>query len=188
MTHTQIVAVSILVIVVVAALAILFVMRSRSKKLQARFGPEYNRTVQETGSKFKAEAKLERLEKRVERYSIRPLSSVDRDGFQQSWRAIQATFVDDPEGAFATADQLLGQVMSARGYPVADFPQRAAEISVDHATVVERYRAGHEIALRHSQGQATTEELRQAMIHYRALFDELMGGPERSRARVAGLS
>jgi hypothetical protein len=187
MTTTQIVVISIVTIVIVAGIAMLLFMRNRSKKLQARFGPEYNRAVQETGSRFKAETKLEKLEQRVERYSIRDLSPVDRSRFQQSWRTIQATFVDDPERALAEADRLLGQVMSARGYPMADFTQRAAEISVDHATVVEHYRAGHNIALRHSQGKATTEELRQGMIHYRALFDELVGESERSRTRAAGL-
>jgi hypothetical protein len=186
---TMAVAVIVVVaIIVVAAIATLIFLRGRTKKLQSRFGPEYNRAVEETGNRYKAEAKLHRLEKRVERYPIRPLSSAERDRFQQSWRAVQAKFVDDPIRALAEADQLLGEAMSACGYPVSDFEQRAQEISVDHATVVEHYRAGHDIALRQSQGKATTEELRQAMIHYRALLDELMSEPERLRTRTAGAS
>ena len=141
------------------------------------------------GSRFKAEAELESVEKRVKSYSLTTLSAADRDRFQQSWRKIQAEFVDDPGQALAEADKLLGIVMLACGYPPSDFENRAVEISVDHATVVENYRAGHEIAMLHSQRQTTTEDLRKAMIHYRALFDELMG-EERVplRARAVGHS
>jgi hypothetical protein len=185
MTPTQIVLISIVVIAVVAAAIVIF-MHRRTKKLRDRFGQEYQRTVEETGSRYKAEAELEKLEKRVKRYPLRPLSSADRDHFQQSWRTIQVTFVDDPGQALSEADQLLGKVMSARGYPVTDFEHRAAEISVDHASVVQHYRAGHEIAVRHSEGKATTEDLRQGMIHDRALFDELMEEPARLRAHAAG--
>jgi hypothetical protein len=120
-------------------------------------------------------------------YSLTTVSAADRDRFQQSWRKIQATFVDDPARALSEADQLLGAVMLARGYPASDFENRAAEISVDHATVVENYRAGHDIAVLHSQRQATTEDLRKGMLHYRALFDELMGEEQVPlRARAAG--
>jgi hypothetical protein len=183
---TQMVVLTIAVIVIVAA-AVILVLRGRSAKLRARFGPEYDRTVAETGNRFKAEAKLENIEKRVKSYSITALSATDRDGFQQSWRKIQADFVDDPALALAEADQLLGTVLVARGYPPSDFENRAVEISVDHATVVENYRAGHDIAVRHSQRQATTEDLRQGMIHYRALFDELVvEEPVPPRARAVG--
>ena len=178
----------ILVIVVIAAGAILIFMRNRSRRLQTRFGPEYDRIVQETGSRFKAEAELEKREKRVERYPIRALSPVEADRFQESWRAIQARFVDDPMRAFTEADELLGQVMSARGYPVSDFEQRAEGISVDHGAVVEHYRVGHGIALRGQQNAATTEELRQGMIHYRALFDELVAQTEQLQSRAAGVN
>jgi hypothetical protein len=183
MTSTQILVISIIVVALLALGIILFA-RNRSRKLRARFGPEYNRAVQQSGSKYKAEAELQRLEKRVSRYPLRSLSPSDRDRFQQSWREIQATFVDDPNLAFADADQLLGQVMSARGYPMSDFEHRAAEISVDHAMVVQHYRAGHEIAL--SQAKATTEDLRQGMIHYRTLFNELMAEAAQTRAHAAG--
>jgi hypothetical protein len=180
------VVLTIAVIVIVAA-AVILVLRRRSAKLRARFGPEYNRAVAETGNRFKAEAKLENVEKRVKSYSLTALSAADRDRFQQSWRKIQADFVDDPARALSEADQLLGTVMVARGYPPSDFENRAAEISVDHATVVENYRAGHEIAVLQSQRQATTEDLRKGMIHYRALFDELMGEePVPLRARAVG--
>jgi hypothetical protein len=187
MTTTQI-AVIVIVVVALIAVAVVLFLRNRTKRLRSQFGPEYNRAVEETGSTHKAEAELERREKRVRRYPLRPLSSADRDRFQQSWRTIQATFVDDPDRAMSEADQLLGAVMSARGYPVSDFEHRAAEISVDHALVVQHYRAGHEIAVRHSQRKATTEDLRQAMVHYRALFDELTQAQEPLRAHAAGAS
>ena len=179
MTSPQIALLVIVVIAVVAVAAVL-ILQNRTKKLRARFGPEYDRAVAETGNKFKAEAQLEKVEKRVKRYDLRPLTAADRDRFQQSWRAIQAKFVDDPTGAFVEADQLLGAVMSARGYPPTDFDNRATEISVDHGMFVQEYRAGHDIAIRHSQKQASTEDLRQALVYYRNLFDELL------EAHVAG--
>jgi hypothetical protein len=109
----------------------------------------------------------------------------DRDRYVASWRKVQAQFVDDPKSSVTQADQLLGEVMSTRGYSVSDFEQRAADISVNHPLVVENYRAAHEIAVRHARGQASTEDLRQAMIHYRTLFDELAGEPEMVRAKAA---
>jgi hypothetical protein len=188
MTQTQL-AVLVIAVIAIVAVAVLIVLRRRSAKLRARFGAEYDRVVAETGNRFKAEAKLESAEKRVKSYSLTTVSAADRDRFQQSWRKIQATFVDDPARALSEADQLLGTVMLARGYPASDFENRAAEISVDHATVVENYRAGHDIAVLHSQHQATTEDLRQGMLHYRALFDELMGEEQVPlRARAAGHS
>jgi hypothetical protein len=185
MTSTQMIVVLVIVVAVIA-LGAAFFFQMRTKKLRSRFGPEYDRTVAETGSRLKAEAELGRLEKRVSRYPLFPLSATDRDQFQQSWRAIQAGFVDDPGGSLAEADHLLIRVMSARGYPMNDFEQRAAEISVDHAGVVQNYRAAHDIAIRQSRREATTEELRQGMIHYRALFDELVEQPIQARAQAAG--
>jgi hypothetical protein len=188
MTQTQM-AVLLIAVIAIVAVAVVVVLRRRSAKLRARFGPEYDRAVAETGNRFKAESRLESVEKRVRNYSLTTISAADRDRFQQSWRKIQATFVDDPARALSEADQLLGTVMLARGYPPSDFENRAAEISVDHATVVEHYRAGHDIAVRHSQRQATTEDLRKGMLHYRALFDELMGEEQVSlRARAVGHS
>jgi hypothetical protein len=173
MTMMQVAVISTIIAVIV--LLLLLILRKRTDKLRARFGPEYDRVVAEKGNRFKAEAELESVEKRVKSYSLKTLSAVDRDKFQQAWRKIQVTFVDDPAGALSEADQLIGTVMLARGYPPSDFENRAMEISVDHATVVEHYRTGHDIAVRHSQRQATTEDLRQGIIHCRALFDELMG-------------
>lgn len=187
MNATQVI-VLLAVVAILAASVILFFGRDRRRKLKARFGPEYNRTVSEIGSKLKAEAELRKLQQRVEKYPIRTLSSADRSRYQQSWRAIQASFVDAPDRAFADADQLLTEVMSARGYPVADFDRRAAELSVDHAPVIEPYRVAHEIELRRLQGRATTEDLRKGMIHYRTLFDELMGEQEQLHVGAAGLS
>ncbi len=122
MTSTQI-ALLVIVVIAVVAVAALLILQNRTKKLRARFGPEYDRAVAETGNKFKAEAQLEKVEKRVSQYPLRPLTAADRDRFQQLWRAIQAKFVDDPAGAFVEADQLLGAVMSARGYPPTDFDE-----------------------------------------------------------------
>jgi len=186
MSQTQIALLVIAILAIVAA-AVLVFLRQRSAKLRARFGPEYDRVVAEKGNRFKAEAELESVEKRVKSYPLKALSPPERNSFQQSWRNIQATFVDDPARALFQADQLLGEVMLARGYPVSDFENRAAEISVDHATVIADSRAGHEIAVRRSQGQATTEDLRKGMIHYRALFDELVGEEQIPlRARAVG--
>jgi hypothetical protein len=182
--------VTIVVVVIAAVIAIaLLVVNQRSRKLRERFGPEYSRTVEETGSKMRAEAKLQKLQKRVEHFRITPLSPETRARFVAGWHKIQSRFVDNPRGALTEADKLIQEIMTARGYPVTEFAQRAADISVDHPLVVEHYRAGHEISLRHSQGQASTEDLRQAMIHYRALFAELADEPELTRsmsARSAG--
>jgi hypothetical protein len=178
----------VIAVVAVAFVAVVFYVTNRSKRLRSKFGPEYNRAVQETGSKYRAESKLEKLERRVERLSIQPLSADAADRFRDSWRAIQAEFVDDPKSALKDADRLLAEVMTTRGYPVSDFEERAAEISVNHPLVVENYRAGHEIALRHAQEQASTEDMRQAMIHYRTLFDDLLGTTETARAKAAGSS
>lgn len=170
---------AIVVVIVVALLAVgayLFMRKQRSEKLRSRFGPEYDHAVQETGDKARAEATLEQRQKRVERLNIRPLSGEDTTRFTDAWTKVQTRFVDDPKGAVTEADQLLGEVMSRRGYPVGDFEQRAEDVSVHHPRVVEHYRAGHRIAVRHARGEASTEDLRQAMIHYRTLFADLVGG------------
>lgn len=173
-------------LIVVAVLTILiFFRRKRTDRLRDHFGPEYDQTVVATGARGKAEADLRAREKRVDRLTLRPLAASERDFYLSSWTRIQAQFVDDPADAVRQADQLLGVVMSTAGYPVADFEQRVGDMSVDHPLVVEHYRAGHAIALRHASGQAGTEDLRQAMIHYRTLFDELVGVPEMTRAKLA---
>jgi len=164
----------ILAIVIVAGAAYFIIEKRRTEQLRTRFGPEYDRTVKETGKRSEAEASLEERAKRVEHLKIRPLTREESTRFTEGWKQIQSLFVDDPKAAVTQADHLLGEVMSTRGYPVADFNQRAADISVDHPRVVDNYRAGHEIALRHAQGKASTEDLRQAMIHYRTLFNDLV--------------
>jgi hypothetical protein len=177
MSTSSLVALIALVIVVVVAVG-LIIKTQRSKRLRARFGPEYHRAIEETGSTTRAESRLEKLEKRVEGFKIRTLSPADRANFLAAWQRIQARFVDDPRGALTEADKLIQAIMSARGYPVTDFEQRAADISVDHQLVVDHYRAGHDISIRHTRGLTSTEDLRQAMIHYRTLFTELAGEPE----------
>jgi hypothetical protein len=170
------------VVVIADAIVIAFVVKNqRSRRLRERFGPEYGRAVEEMGSAARAEAKLEKLEKRVQGFKIRPLSPEARVDYLQAWHRIQARFVDNPRSALAKADKLIQELMSDRGYPVTEFEQRAADISVDHPLVVEHYRAGHEISVRHSEGQASTEDMRQAMIHYRTLFAELADEPELTR-------
>ena len=168
----------VLGIIIVASLfvgAILWSRRVRSEHLRDQFGPEYDRAVEAKGDRSKAEADLAAREKRVAKLNIRPLEPAERREFTERWTDVQARFVDDPARAVAFADALLGDVMKARGYPVSDFDQRAGDISVDHPVVVEHYHEAHDIALRHERGEASTEDLRQAMIHYRALFDNLVG-------------
>ena len=184
---TQI-AIAIAVTVMVAAgIAIWFFIRKRrTERLRTQFGgTEYTRAVKEGGGRRQAEAVLDKRAERVEGLHIRPLGPGDRARFVESWRRVQARFVDGPGGAVTEADQLLGDVMSTRGYPVGDFEQRAADISVDHPSVLENFRAAHEIAVRQTRGQASTEELRQAMIHYRTLFEELVAEPELAGAKAA---
>jgi hypothetical protein len=176
----------IVAIVVVIALfvgAILFLRhRTHRRQMEKRFGPEYERLVGEMGSRKRAEARLIEREKRVAGYDIHPLAEADRARYLRVWRTVQARFVDDPGDAVAKADQLLTEAMADRGYPMADFERRSADLSIHHPMVVENYRAAHDIALRHRDGKASTEDLRQAMIHYRSLFTELVGGEDLSRA------
>ena len=176
-----------LAVIVVASIAgWLFLRKRRTERLRTQFGgTEYDRAVKEDGSRRHAEAGLTDRTERVESLNIRQLAPRDRERFVESWRRIQARFVDGPGGAVTEADQLLGDVMSTRGYPVGDFEQRAADISVAHPLVLENYRTAHEIAIRQTQGKANTEDLRQAMIHYRTLFEELVGDPELARAKAA---
>jgi hypothetical protein len=184
---TQIFIVIAVAVLVAAVIGIgLYIRKRRTARLRSQFGgAEYTRAVKEGGSRRKAEATLDERADRVEALHIRPIAPGDRARFVESWSRIQARFVDGPGSAVTDADQLLGDVMSTRGYPVSDFEQRAADISVDHPLVLENYRAAHKCAVRQAQGQASTEELRQAMIHYRTLFEELVGEPELARAKSA---
>lgn len=178
-----IVLVLIVLAVAVGAFSWMSMQRRRTEELRQRFGPEYDHAVQELGDQHQAEAELQARQKRVERLHIQPLEPAERDRFIAAWRATQAQFVDEPTAAITEADRLVAEVMRARGYPVGDFEQRAADISVDHPGVLEHYRAAHTIALANQSGQADTEDLRQAMVHYRALFEELLETREREVSR-----
>jgi hypothetical protein len=181
---TTVIVVIVIAVIAVAVIAFALYRVRQSQQLRARFGPEYTRVVEETGSRVRAEKRLSKLEERVERFHIHPLSAAARTEYVESWRVIQARFVDDPQHALADADQLIRDVMSGRGYPVADFEGQAADLSVNHPLVVEHYRAGHEIAVRQAKGRASTEDLRQAMIHYRKLFADLVEEPQLARSQA----
>jgi FtsZ-interacting cell division protein ZipA len=171
-----ILVVAVAVVAAVAAVGFVLARKRRSEQLRERFGPEYDRVVKKEGEVARAEGVLAMRASRHEKFPLHALTSPIRTDFADRWNAVQADFVDNPKGAVLGADQLVNELMKARGYPVADFEQRAADISVDHPVVVENYRAAHDIALRHSRGQATTEDLRKAMVHYRSLFEELLQG------------
>jgi len=187
LTTTELALIITFVALIVAGMgALLFLRKRRSERLRSKFGDaEYARAVNEGGSRRHAEAGLKERTQRVESFHVRAISPGDHVRFADSWRRIQSRFVDGPSSAVAEADKLLGDVMSTRGYPVSDFEQRAADISVDHPLVMENYRAAHEIALRQVKGQASTEDLRQAMIHYRTLFEELVGESEGTQLKAA---
>ena len=148
--------------------------RGRSARLQEHFGSEYDHTVQTLGDEKKAEIELRERQKHVEALDIRPLSDSERESYLADWAAVQSKFVDEPGQAIVDADRLIMEVMQLRAYPVSDFEQRAADISVSYPTLVSNYRAARVIALKNREHQADTEELRQAMIYYRSLFDELL--------------
>jgi len=176
MDNTTLVIIAVLIVAALVVAGVFFALRQRrTEGLRRRFGPEYDREVSASGDRTRAETALEQRRRRIENLKIRPLARKDSERYGERWHAVQTRFVDDPAGAITEADQLVGEVMSARGYPVSDFNQRAADISVDHPHVVENYRAAHAIAQRHARGEANTEDLRQAMIHYRALFMDLIG-------------
>jgi hypothetical protein len=168
------VLIAIAVVVVLAVVLWQALARRRTGRLQQQFGPEYDRTVGSADSKRDAEAELQAREERRQQLEIRPLSQAARDRYAQSWQSVQAQFVDDPRGAVAAADSLIQSVMAERGYPIEDFEHRAADVSVDHPQVVENYRHGHQLAQASAGGSDSTEDLRQAMRHYRALFEELV--------------
>lgn len=185
MSYTTLAIIIVLVAVVSAAIAIVlhhYYLRQRSRRLQGRFGPEYERLAESRGTPLAAENELIERQKRVAKFHIRPLNPEERRRYTDRWAQIQAEFVDNPKSSLSHADELLGEVMATRGYPVQDFDQRSADLSVDHPIVVQHYHAAHAIAVRDRTGQTTTEDLRQAMIHYRALFDELISEAHRAHA------
>jgi len=178
MTNSQMTAAIVAGVVLLVVLGITVALRRRrSRALADRFGPEYGRTVEAAGKRSKAEAELEARARRVEQLHIRDLTVTERDRYAELWKVAQQHFVDNPAMAVAEADQLVTEVMRMRGYPMADFEQRAADVSVDHPHLVTHYRAGHAIAVQSAGLKASTEDLRQAMVHYRALFEELLGAP-----------
>lgn len=177
MNHSQVlITILIVVVVLIIAAAVAYVSsrKRRSQRLRAKFGPEYDRVVRQQGDPRRAEGVLEFREKRHQQFRLKPLSAAERSSFAVRWNEVQALFVDDPRGAITVAESLVTDVMQRRGYPIGEFEQRAEDISVDYPLLVENYRAAHEIAIRHTAGKANTEDLRQAMVHYRVLFQELL--------------
>lgn len=177
-----IIAVVLVLMIMGAILGLIFARRKRSERFHDQFGPEYDRTVQTMGNEKKAQTELDERRKHVETLNIRPLSISERERYLADWTAVQAKFVDQPGQATVEANHLIMEVMQIRAYPVSDFDQRAADISVNYPALVSNYRAAQEIAIKNENHQANTEDLRQAMIYYRSLFDELLktetGGPE----------
>lgn len=178
---------AVLAVVVLALIAIgawMYTRKKQSDRLVQRFGPEYERAVDELGSRSKAESELRAREKRVEKLNILPLSPADAERFSQDWKTLQGRFVDNPKGVLVEADLLVCELMEKRGYPMSDFERRAADISVDHPAVVDHYRAAQEIAMRDKRGEADTEAMRQGIVHYRALFDEMLEISQDDRAKA----
>lgn len=179
MDTTTLIIIGLAVFVVLVAVAIgiaiwFYTKKQRTRALRSKFGPEYNRAVRAEGDTGDAEQLLQERQKRVAKLNIKPLTDAQRAEFADAWEHAQARFVDDPEAAVANADVLVQEVMGVRGYPVADFEQRVADVSVDHPAVVQNYRIAHEIAARHEHENVGIEKLREAMIHYRALFADLL--------------
>src|SRR5262245_31303172 len=170
----MLVAVVAVVALLIIAAAWYYSAQQRRARIREKFGPEYDRTVQAVGEPTKADKILADRAARVERFKLRPLARDQADAFGREWRRIQGKFVDDPDGAVTEADALVTQVMTARGYPMEDFERRAEDVSVDHPHVVENYRVARMLVQRRARDEATTEELRQAVVNYRALFDDLL--------------
>jgi hypothetical protein len=185
MMDTTLLTIALVVALLIAVAALLFLRRRRSTQLRSRFGPEYERTLRDAGDQRKAESELAKRAKRVEQLNIRALSPEDKARFNTHWTTVQAEFIQDPATSVEHADMLLQEVLEVRGYPIESFDQAAADISVDHPSVVQKFRKGHEIALRHRKGDASTEDVRQAMACYGEVFTELVsdGGPGQSGSR-----
>ena len=183
--NTQVLIVAVVAAMAMALLAWWFVQSRRRAHLRTRFGPEYERAIRETGNVAKAETMLSDRERRIAKLHLRSLTADESARFTTSWRAVQTRFVDDPKAAVGEADALITEVMTTRGYPMTDWDQRVADISVDYPMVADHYRTGHDIAVRHQRGEASTEDLRRAMIAYRELFAELVESP-RDTLRRAG--
>jgi hypothetical protein len=170
--------IGVLVALAVVVIAFVLMQKRRTDELRGKFGPEYERLVQQHGDARHAESELAGRVDRVKQLHIKPITPEHRSRFAEAWRSDQARFVDDPKGAVMEADRLVADLMQVRGYPVGDFEQRAADVSVDHPHVVQNYRVAHDIAVREQRGEASTEDLRVAMVHYRALFEDLLDSNE----------
>jgi len=186
-----IVAAALVAVAAILAAVWMYLQKKQTARLHSRFGPEYDRLAEVEGGRRRTEKTLNEREKRVEKFNLFPLSPENRDLFARAWQQAQAGFVDDPRSAVANADRLVTEVMSARGYPMGDFEQRAADISVDHPLVVKNYRVAHEIALRDTGGETSTDDLRTALLHYRMLFEDLLevqvvAEPEKQNATAVG--
>ena len=166
--------VAILVLIALIAIGWILTRQRQSRHLQERFGPEYRRAVAVHGDATKAEAELRARERRVQRFKIVPLAPADASAFGAQWNDLQTHFVDDPKRVVADADRLVRELMTKRGYPMADFERQAADLSVDHPVLVDNYRAAHAIVVLNERGEASTEQLRKAVVYYRDLFDELL--------------
>jgi len=189
-TTIIIVAAALVAVTAIAVAVWMYLQKKQTERLHSRFGTEYDRLAAAEGNRGRAEKALHEREKRVEKLNLVPLSPEDRDRFTGAWQLEQAGFVDDPRTAVANADKLVNEVMKARGYPMGDFEQRAADISVDHSLVVTNYRIAHDIALRDRGGETSTEELRTALLHYRMLFEDLLevhvAEPEKQKETAGG--
>jgi predicted nucleic acid-binding protein len=172
--QTSMILAGVVMTALIALAAWLVYRNNQSHRLEDRFGPEYKRALDDLGSRSKAESELREREKRVARFHIVPLSREDAERYGRSWKALQGRFVDDPKGAVMEADMLVRDVMQKRGYPMGDFDSLAADLSVDHAVVVDNYRAAQAVVLKDQRGEADTEALRNAVVHYRTLFHELL--------------
>lgn len=189
-TTIIIVLAALVAVAAIAAAVWMYLQKKQTERLHSRFGTEYDRLAAAEGDRGRTEKALHEREKRVEKLKLVPLSPEDRDRLAGAWQLEQAGFVDDPRTAVANADKLVNEVMKARGYPMGDFEQRAADISVDHSLVVTNYRIAHDIALRDRGGETSTEELRTALLHYRMLFEDLLevhvAEPEKLKATAGG--
>jgi hypothetical protein len=176
MTTVIIIVLVVAAVLVIAGAVAAFVIDQDKKRRRVRedFGPEYHRELARTGDRGRAQKELEERQKRVASFDLKPLSAEDSRRFSDQWRSTQERFVDDPKSATRDADGLIQEVMETRGYPVSDFDQRAADISVDHPEIVQNYRSAHQISEANDRGEASTEDLRQAFVHYRSLFQDLL--------------
>jgi hypothetical protein len=176
MDTVLIILIAVVALVLIAGAVVFFAMRQDKKRRELRegFGPEYHETLSRTGDRSQAEKELKERQKRVSSFDLKPLMAAEAARFSEQWRQCQERFVDDPKAAIGDADRLVQEVMQARGYPMSDFDQRAADVSVDHPEVVQNYRQAHQIAQSNGRGEASTEDLRQAVVHYRTLFVDLL--------------